>query len=169
MSERPADLDNVFQEIAMADLLQFQIAIPTGTVKNHKNSLGLSTPKRIYSDRGWVHLSSQIIGRVQGLRLKSISRNDSPFKISPRLSNGVPISFEIAAQQPLPEFILFQALFCYQFETSSSFHYALFQNIKPQFVRIYSLESKADLAAQFEIFLINKKDFMRQHKTRLKK
>ncbi|MCG8362079.1 MAG: hypothetical protein MJA27_01950 [Pseudanabaenales cyanobacterium] len=170
MRGKSTEFDTSLREIAIADLAQFQIMIPTDTVKlrTPQNLLGFSTSNRIYSDRGWVYRKRRIIGQVQGLRIKSIVSDPSPFKISPRLSNGIPTSFEISAQQPLPAAIAAKALFLYQYEQEPGFHYALFQDIKPRFVRIYPFQSPLALVGLVEQFLIDEENFIRQRQLQLK-
>ena len=169
MCGKSTKFDAYYREIAIADLDSFQIMIPTDTVKSRKpkNPLGFSTPRRIYSDNGWVHLQGQIVGQVQGLRLKSIVGDDSPFKISPRLSIGIPASFEICSQQALPVAIAAKALFLYQFEQKPGFHYALFQDVRPRFVRIYPSQSSSALVGLIEQFLIDEGDFIHQRQSQL--
>ena len=169
MHSKSIEFDAFLREIAIADLVQFQIMIPTDTIRLRKphNPLGLSIPERIYADRGWVYQSRRMIGQVQGLQLQSIVNNSSPFKISPRLSAGIPVSLEISAHQPLPDKIAAKALFLYQFEQDPGFHYALFQNIKPRFVRIYPFQSSASLGEMAEQFLTDEINFIQQRQSQL--
>lgn len=159
-----------FREIVIADLADFQILVPTDIIKISKKNNPLNLPKkqRIYSKQGWVHLNDQIIGQVQGLRIQSIANHNFPFKINPRISSGIPVSFEISTSQPLPQEISGKALFRYQFEELPGFYYAMFQNIKPRFVRIYTLQLKSTLLEQIQQFFSDKEDFIREHYAQLK-
>ncbi|MDJ0707252.1 MAG: hypothetical protein QNJ46_28590 [Leptolyngbyaceae cyanobacterium MO_188.B28] len=167
MRGKSIEFDASLHEIAIADLTQFQIMIPTGVIKLQRPKNPLGTSKRIYGDAGWVYQSGRIIGLVQGLRLQSIVSDSSPFKISPRLSTGIPVSFEISAHQPLSEAIAANARFLYRFEQEPGVYFALFQNIKPRFVRIYSFQSSSVLEKLAEQFLVDERNFIQQRQSQL--
>ena len=169
MRGQSIEFDASFGEMAIADLAQFQIMIPTEVIKLRKSNtpLGLSISERIYADKGWVYQSGRMLGKVQGLRLHSIAMDSSPFKITPRLSAGIPISFEMSAHHPFSEAIAAKALFRYQFEQEPGFYYALFKDIKPRFVRIYPLQSSSPLEKLAEQFLHDEDTFIQRHQAQL--
>ena len=141
-----------FNEIAIANLGPLFILVPTGTVHNPCNSsiLGVPIPRRVYSESGWAFdpANQHISGCIKGLRLTSPFPDDSPFTIGKRLAQGVPLSFEFSSLLPFSEAIAALALFQYQFQDDLVLHYGLFQDLKPQFVRIYPFQTKEQFPVQ---------------------
>ena len=163
--------EQAFREIVMADLAAVILIVPTDTVipPRPQTPLGIPMPKRIYSEQGWAFQRNQLIGTIEGLKLNSPGPEDSPFQISKRLTLGVPLSFELSSEQRLPAAIAAKARFLYQFESAPSQHYGLFQDLVPQFVRIYPFKSAQQFSAQITQFLAAEQAFWQQrHRLSLK-
>lgn len=153
--------DAIAAEIVICDLGLFQILVPTEkqwSAKYRKGSSRWSLPirRRIYRDRGWIFYHDQIIGGLSGLRLNPLAPASASIPSKP-ITMGQPISFEMSSQAPIPEDIAQRALFLYQFNSQLGLHYALLQNLIPQFVRIYPFRSSASLVKLTRKFLQEEK------------
>ncbi|MEB3209782.1 MAG: hypothetical protein VKL39_00440 [Leptolyngbyaceae bacterium] len=148
------DNNKPFREIVVADLTHFVLVLPTDTVArpHSQNHLGIPIPKRVYGHQGLAFIGHDNIGTVQGIRLQSVMPEGSPFKVSPRLSQGIPLSFEMSCQCKLPQAIAHQALFLYSFEHDPTLHYGVFKNVIPQCVRIYPFTSMRKIYQQVRQF-----------------
>jgi len=150
-------------EIAICDLDLLQILIPTDKQwsryhPSHTRKSRWPWPKRtrLFRDRGWACYQGQIIGNITGLQLDSLVPSRSgPTRQTLKL--GQPVSFALSCQGPIPEAIAWRALFQYQFNPDPILHYALFQHLIPQFIRIYPLRSTASLNTLIQKFLTEKK------------
>lgn len=149
--------------IAICDLGLFQILIPTekhwrrnGHPYGRKHRWNLPTRRRVYRDHGWAFFQDQIIGNLTGLQLDPLISPKSSRSQYPRLEVGQPLSFELNSQGLIPEAIAQRALFQYQFNPDPTLHYALFQKVIPQFIRIYPLRSTASLSTLTKKFLQEK-------------
>ena len=156
--------DALASEIAICDLGLFQILIPTEkhwfrheSTHARKNRWSLPKRRRVYRDRGWAFSQNQIIGNMAGLQLDPLISPKSSLPKYQKLEVGQPLSFELSSQRPIPEAIAQRALFRYQFNPDPTLHYALFQNLIPQFIRIYPLRSTASLTKLARKFLQEKK------------
>ena len=156
--------DGLAAEIAICDLGLFQILIPTEkhwlrheSTHSRKNRWSLPKRTRIYRDRGWAFYQHQIMGHLTGLQFDPLVPPQSSLPTHRNLEVGQPISFEMSSQMMIPEAIAQRALFQYQFNPDPTLHYALFQNIIPQFIRIYPLRSTASLRKLAHKFLQEKK------------
>ncbi len=127
-------------EIAVADLGAFQIIVPTfrPAVDNSFKLTGSATSRRTYSTEGWVTYQDAIIGTLAHLEIGDTSE-PSPWRSLKRLGPAVPLTFEIKSPRSLPSALLTQSTLAYQFHHELIRYYALFQNIQPHFVRIYSV------------------------------
>jgi hypothetical protein len=155
--------DALAPEIAICDLGLFQILIPTEKqwfqqrqAQSRKNRWSLPKRRRVYRDRGWFFSQGQIMGNLTGLQFDPlVPPNSSQPKVK-SLEVGHPISFEMSSQYVIPEAIAQRAAFRYQFNPDPTLHYALFQNLIPQFIRIYPLRSTASLNKLAQKFLLEK-------------
>ncbi len=136
-------LEQSFREIAIASLGSMIIVVPTDRTGDPmvKNPLRQQTSKRIYSEKGWLFEGDHWIGLLQGVHFEPFCPPDSPFKLSPRLSLGIPVSFEVSSNHPLPKSIAKQAAFLYQFDQEPGTYYGIFQKMIPQLVCIYPFVS----------------------------
>ena len=135
-------------EVAIANFESFLIVIPTQKILLRRQVMpGLPNFKRMYSDSGWFFGTDadQVTGMVRNLQLTSLFPEQSPFKVSKRLSPGLPVSFELISYKILPRAIAGLALFQYQLQNEVVQFPSVFRQLKPNFVRIYPFQSVHDL------------------------
>lgn len=145
-----------FDELAIADLTDFQIAVPT-TAKDINRpffSAQLPVPQREYAPYGWLILGRRVAGQIDQLRigalesypLESYSTEgrktaekvaEAIFKPIKRLTASIPLSFQLESPCPLPCVLAARGSFAYQFPGEPFPHRAIFRQIVPRFVRIY--------------------------------
>ncbi|MEO1123418.1 MAG: hypothetical protein AAFX95_05000 [Cyanobacteria bacterium J06639_16] len=168
MSQGPEPL---FDEVAIADLGHFQIAVLTTSVIV-KRCVFFSqkfSAKRLYQTQGWLVFDHQIVAHFDELKIGSIFAKKSPFRSVQRLAPAIPISFEINSTQPLPIQVCAQAAFVCELPKTDFPYYSVFCHILPRFVRIYSFGTSSFLLAQVEQMLKDEEQFVAQNYAQLKR
>ncbi|MEM8805484.1 MAG: hypothetical protein AAGF01_05610 [Cyanobacteria bacterium P01_G01_bin.38] len=160
----------MFNEVAIADLNQFQIAVLTRTQLINRCILSVSVPvpKRFYHTQGWLIYKQQIIAQFDALKVGSIFSEGSPFKPIHRLAQATPISFEVRSHQPLPPQMSAQSAFACQLPETDFPNYTVFREIIPRFVKLYPFETGSSLLEKVEQMLTARDLFISQNYERLK-
>ena len=161
---------SLLNEIAIADLNHFQIAVPTVSkiVESPILSTWIPVPKRFYQAQGWFICKRQIMACFSGLTISKVFSKNSPFQPIQRLAASVPISFEVKSNQRLPAEVLSQATFVCQLPNTDFSHHVIFHRQTPRFVRIYPFVSGSSLLESVDQMLADKDSFISQNYTRLK-
>lgn len=160
-----------FNQVVIADLNHFQIAVPTTSklVKKRILSAWVFVPERVYDSQGWLICDRQIIAYIKGLEVGALLSDGSPFKPIRRINPTIPISFKTEAVCPLPRQVLSQVAFACQFRDEAFPYHAVFQKVVPRFVRIYSFEANGSILDKVEQMLTAKNLFISQNYERLKR
>lgn len=160
-----------FDRVAIADLTHFQIAIPTTTklVKKRIFSNLVFVLERVYSSQGWLIYEQQLIAYIEGLAIGAIFSEQQLFKPIKRLAPTIPISFNTKATSPLPSQVSSQAAFSCQFTDEVYPMQAIFQNVVPRFVRIYSAKTNDSILDRVRQMLETEALFISQNYHQLKK
>ncbi|MBE7384742.1 MAG: hypothetical protein F6J95_025425 [Leptolyngbya sp. SIO1E4] len=161
----------LFNEIAIADLNRFQIAILTTTkaIKRHVLSAHIAIPKRLYQTQGWLIYNHKIIAHFDEFKVGSRSSRDSLFKPIRRLAPAIPISFEVRSSQTLPTRVLSQAALVCELPETDFPHHTVFRHILPRFVRIYPFEANSSVLEKVEQMLVAEDLFISQNYQQLKR
>lgn len=160
----------LFNEVAIADLHPFQIAVltTTRTVGQHALSAKTSGLKRTYQSQGWLIYNEQEVACFDGLKIGTNSSEISPFKPIQRLAPSIPISFVVKGSQPLPQPISAQAVLACQLPDVDFPYHTIFCQLRPRFVRIYSLDANFSLLSKVQQMLADETLFISQNHEQLK-
>ena len=163
----------LFNEVAIADLGSFQIAVLTGRQSNQTfpTSVDVLKSKRIYQEQGWVIWENQTIAHLSGLNICPVDSNQNAisWELPRRLAPSVPISFEVQSDEPMPSPVLSQAIMtCALPDTKNPYH-TIFRLVAPRFVRIYPFNSRnrlAEMVVQMKLdeaeFISNNYEYLKQ-------
>ena len=160
-----------FDEVVIADLSHFQVAVPTTSklIKKRIFSTWVSVPERIYDSQGWLICARRLVAYIKGLEVGAIFSQESPFEPIKRINPTIPISFKTEAICPLPRQVSHQAVFACQFTDEELPYHAVFQNVVPRFTNIYSFEEGSSLLDKVEQMLAAETLFISQNYERLKR
>ncbi len=150
--------DKVFNEVAIATLKDFQIAIPSRiqTIPRKIFSTWVPLPKRIYNTKGGVIWNRRLLFRLSCLRIENLFPKSSPFPELKRLAGGIPISFEVKSKMPLPIDIRKQAIFTCQMSDKKGLYYSVFRDVVPQSVKIFPCQGIMDSSDDIDFISIFK-------------
>lgn len=156
-------------QVAIADLIGFQLLIPTTTriVPKAISSAWVNIPERQYASRGWIVAGGREIAALHGFTFDANFADGTPFDLSQRLGPGVPISFESRSVRSLPGSLLSQATFSYRFPDASMPFHSVFHGLKSRFVRIYPWTKGTSLADMVACMLTDEKQFIETNYARL--
>ena len=148
----------VFNEVAIAQFSDFQIAIPstTHTIPRKIFSTWVPLPKRLYHTKGGVIWDKQLSFSLSELRIQNLFSKSSIFPELKRLAVGVPISFEIQSSGPLPRNICRRAMLTCQISEKEDTYCSVFRDVPPQFVKIFPCQSIMHLTDQIDFFSLLK-------------
>ncbi|WP_299414151.1 hypothetical protein [Acaryochloris sp. IP29b_bin.148] len=157
-------------QVAIADLKDFQLIIPTTTQVFPKAifSTWVDIPKRLYAEEGWMVTNGGDIAALHGLAFDTHIATSTPFQLSQRLGPGVPISFESRSMRSLPAPLLAQAILSCCFPETSIPFYAVFRGFTPRFVRVYPWTRRDSLAEMADMMLADEQQFIATNYTRLR-
>ncbi|MEO1210605.1 MAG: hypothetical protein AAFX78_13795 [Cyanobacteria bacterium J06638_20] len=162
--------DTHFNEVAIANLGEFQVAVLT-----RKQPTSLSSllelkirPQRQYQGQGWLIWNDQTIACLSGFEIGSLDTEDAAFRLPKRLAPSVPISFEAQSRYPLPITILDGALMACELPNTPTPFRTLFRNIVPRFVRIYPFDIRMSLLANVRQMKMDEAEFIAQNREQLK-
>lgn len=160
----------VFDEVAIADLKHFQIAVLTTSKAFNRHILSACVPvaRRFYQTQGWLIHNYRMTACLSGLVINTAFSENSSFKPIRRLAPSVPISFEVKSHQPLPEQILSQATFVCKLPNTGYSHHAVFRRKVPRFVRVYPFELGNSLLEKVAQMLADENVFISQNYERLR-
>lgn len=158
-------------EIVAADLDDFQIVIPTAFKSRSSWQKLLPSAQRQYGQEGWIIHQGKVIGSLNHLEIGDLTTEGNLFKPIKRLAPAVPVSFEIRSRRLLPYRVSMDAKFCYQFRDEPWVHYAVFRNVLPKFVRMYSVQSshRRQVILKARQLLIDEAEFVAKNRDQLKK
>mgnify|MGYP001791232406 CR=1 FL=1 len=167
VSQHPVPL---FNEVAIADFDQFQIAVLTATQMVYRNLLSarVLVPERVYQTQGWLICDQQVIAHIDALKIGLVFSKNSPFRSIRRLAPSVPVFFEVMSSQPLPTSIQSRSFFVCNLPSSDFPHHTVFRCISPRFVRIYPFSSSSSLLEKVKCMLAERDSFISQNYKRLK-
>ncbi|MEO1388452.1 MAG: hypothetical protein AAFV85_13920 [Cyanobacteria bacterium J06634_6] len=162
--------ERLFNEVIVADLNQFQIAVLTTTqqAKRQIFSTWVPVPKRIYQSQGWLICNQKIVAHFDKLEIGLVFPAGSPFNISRRIAPGVPIAFEVRSAQPLPAQLRAQAAFFCEIPEADFPHHGVFRQKLPRFVKIYAYQADDSLLNKVRDMLSAMDLFISQNQERLK-
>ncbi|NEQ53539.1 MAG: hypothetical protein F6K11_25950 [Leptolyngbya sp. SIO3F4] len=131
-------LEKVFNEIVVASFEGFQIAIPSGkeVIPRKIFSSWVPLPQRIYDSKGVLIWNGRSFFSLSELRISNLFKRPSPFPEIRRLAKGIPISFEVRSQKPLPLGIKKHATLSCCFLEETTIYHSIFRNIRPQRVKV---------------------------------
>ncbi|MEL6853545.1 MAG: hypothetical protein AAFO83_00380 [Cyanobacteria bacterium J06607_13] len=163
--------DSLFNEVAIADLNQFQIAVLTKTQQTKRKvfSVWVPIPQRIYQSQGWLIYNRRVIAHFDRLEIGLVFPTDSPFKVGRRIAPGIPLAFEVSSAQPLPAQICAQAALVCQLPEADFPHRSVFRQRLPRFVKIYAYQSDESLLDKVDEMLLAMNLFISKNYDRLKK
>ncbi|MEL7504993.1 MAG: hypothetical protein AAFN18_21270 [Cyanobacteria bacterium J06554_6] len=158
-----------FDQIVIADLGPFQIAVPTTAklVRKPFFSSWLPVPERSYSSQGWLVYNGTVTARMSAVKLGNITLESSPLPPIQRLSPGIPVDFQSTSAASLPEAVAAQAMLACQLGGERGAYHAIFRQQVPKFVRIYPYGAATALAAQVKHMLASEAQFLAQNRHRL--
>ncbi|MEL6552050.1 MAG: hypothetical protein AAFQ63_01115 [Cyanobacteria bacterium J06621_11] len=163
--------DLLFNEVAIADLNQFQIAVLTTTQKTRRQlfSAEISVSERVYQSQGWLIHNQRIVAHFDNLEIGLIFPKDSPFKVSRRIAVAVPIAFEVRSTQHLPLEVRARATLVCELPKADFPYHSVFRQILPRFVKIYDYRENCSLLDQVRDMLAAMDVFVSQNYDRLKR
>ena len=128
----------MFNEIVIASFGHFQIAIPSGKkiVSQKIFSSWIPLPQRVYDNKGVLVWNRRSFFSLSELKISNLFQKPSPFPELKRLAKGIPVSFEVRSQTPLPSDIKNYAILSCSFLEETTIYHSVFQNISPQRVKI---------------------------------
>lgn len=161
---------SLFNEVVIADLGSFQIAVLTTTqlVQRPIFSARVPVPERTYQTQGWLIHNQHMIAHLDGLQIGPIFSDDGPFNPLRRLAPAVPLSFEVHSSHALPSQVTQQAAFACQIQTADFPYHTIFRHISPHFVRIYPFGQRTNLLKIVKQLLADEADFVSQNREQLK-
>ncbi|MEM6452423.1 MAG: hypothetical protein AAF635_03405 [Cyanobacteria bacterium P01_C01_bin.69] len=161
----------LFNEIAIADLNQFQIAVLTTTRQTSKRifSATVPVPERVYQHQGWLIYDQKIVAHFDNLKVGLVFPKSSPFKVSPRIAPAIPIAFEVRSAQRLPLEVCAKAALVCELPKANFPHHSVFRQILPRFVKVYAYQVNGSLLDQVETMLAAMDLFISQNYERLKR
>lgn len=161
-----------YSEIAIADLGDFQIVVPTVNRLASSAPLiqGLPTTKREYSTEGWVVHNDRLVGNLVHLEIGTTTDAAGIFKPTRRLGPGVPLAFEVWSRRSLPRWVRVHAALTCEFRQEPYPYCGLFRHCIPKFVRVYAAEGapRHDSILKVRQLLIDEAAFIAQNRDRLK-
>lgn len=157
-------------EVAIADLRNFQLAVLTGSHPGNRgaNFSDALRVKRVYQDQGWLIWNGEAIAHVSGLEIGALDAEPSPWTLPQRLAPSVPISFETHSCEPLPPQVSDRAVLKCQVPQTRLPYQVVFRSIAPRFVRIYPFDMRASLAARAAQMQIEEADFIAENREHLR-
>ena len=160
----------VFDEVAITDFNQFQIAVLTTTqmVNRYTFSASVPVPERIYQTQGWLICDQKIVAHIEELKLGFVFSSESPFSSIGRLAPSIPVSFEVKSSRPLPIQLHPQAAFVCEVPDTAFKHHAVFREISPRFVRLYPFCEDSSLLEKVRTMLKEEKIFIAKNYERLR-
>ncbi|MEO1348652.1 MAG: hypothetical protein AAFW84_07620 [Cyanobacteria bacterium J06635_15] len=171
MSMNPQLLPNdSFNQVVIADLSHFQIAIPTTSRLANRRFLStwMPIPERTYATYGWLVYDQKIAAHIKGLQIASINTAMGCLKPLKRLTASIPVSFQTETVWPLPQAVSEQSVFTYKVPDEIFAYRAVFRQRIPRFTRIYSFEDSLSLLDKVEQMLMNEALFISQNHERLR-
>jgi len=161
-----------YAEIAIADLGDFQIVIPTTNRSAQSTPLtqGLSISQREYSTAGWVVHKDHLVGTLAHLEMGASGDDGGVLKPIRRLGAGVPVAFEVWSRRPLPRCVRVHAVLTCEFRNEPYPYCGVFRGCLPKFVKIYATEGapRYDSLLKVRQLLIDEAEFIAQNRDRLK-
>lgn len=147
-----ARTEHTFNEVAIAKFKGFQIAIPSRTevIPRKIFSTWVPLPKRIYHTKGGIIWDRQLSFSLAELKIQNLFTRSSLFPELKRLAVGIPISFEIRSDQPLPKSIGKQAMLTCCMSEEDNLYYSVFRDVIPEFVKIFPFQSIMHLTDQID-------------------
>ncbi len=162
--------ESLFDEVAIADLNQFQIAVLTTSRQAQRwiFSAAVTVPQRRYQPQGWLIYDQKIVAHFDSLEIGLIFPKDSPFSVSPRIAPAVPISFEVRSAQRLPLAVCDRAALVCELPKADFPYHSVFRQMLPRFVKVYPYQASDSLVNLVGRMLADMELFISQNYERLK-
>ncbi|MEL6553541.1 MAG: hypothetical protein AAFQ63_08795 [Cyanobacteria bacterium J06621_11] len=159
-----------FNEVAIADFNQFQIAVLTKaqSINRYIFSVPVSVPERLYQTQGWLIFNQQVVAQINNLKIGLVFSKSSPFKSVRRLAPSIPIFFEVRSCQPLPAQLQSRSAFSCQLPNSDFPYHTVFRCLSPRFVRLYPFNAGSSLVENVKCMLAERDSFITQNYEQLK-